>query len=179
MADVFNVAEFFIQTANQNEDDQITNLKLNKLLYFVQGTFLSRTGRPLFDNPIEAWTLGPVVRDIYQKYKVCGKAPISSDGESLDPSVFSTEELETLLDVMREFGQYTGYKLVNITHRADSPWSKARAVGKKEIDQSAIHSYFTAHPVPRLSDRIGIPVVSKAPADWYDPAEDAEWEAYL
>ena len=39
MANVFDVANLFIQIANQSEDDSITNLKLNKLLYYAQGTF--------------------------------------------------------------------------------------------------------------------------------------------
>ena len=69
MATVFDVADFFIDIANMSEDDQMTNLKLNKLLYYAQGVFLARTGKPLFDDDIEAWDLGPVVSCIYQKYK--------------------------------------------------------------------------------------------------------------
>ena len=48
MATVFDVADFFIDIANMSEDDQMTNLKLNKLLYYAQGVFLARTGKPLF-----------------------------------------------------------------------------------------------------------------------------------
>ena len=84
MADVFDVAEFFIQVANQSEDDQMTNLKLNKLLYYAQGAYLARTGKPLFENRIEAWDLGPVVPEVYHKYKVCGKNPIASEGDSVN-----------------------------------------------------------------------------------------------
>ena len=67
MANVFDVADFFVQLANQSEDDQITNLKLNKLLYYAQGAFLARTGHPLFHNTMEAWPLGPVIPDVYHK----------------------------------------------------------------------------------------------------------------
>ena len=41
--------------------DDLTNMKLNKLLYFAQGYYLKKYGRPLFDNAIEAWEHGPVV----------------------------------------------------------------------------------------------------------------------
>ena len=115
MANVFDVANLFIQIANQSEDDSITNLKLNKLLYYAQGTFLARTGKPLFSNQIEAWTFGPVVPEIYQKYKVCSNTPIPTCDE-IDPSVFSEDEFDTLLDVIREYGKYTGGTLVNMTH---------------------------------------------------------------
>lgn len=179
MANVFRVAEFFIQLANQSEDDQMTNLKLNKLLYYAQGVFLARTGKPLFNDNLEAWRLGPVVPEVYRRYSVCGKNPISATEESIDRSQFSDEEFETLLDVMREFGQYTGAALVSMTHKAGTPWSEAAANGRTVLKQSDIRDYFLKHPVPRFGDRINAPRVEALPAGWYDPEEDAEWEAYL
>lgn len=176
MTNVFDVANFFIQIANQSEDDQMTNLKLNKLLYYAQGTFLSRTGKPLFNSEVEAWDFGPVIPEIYRKYKVCGKNPIPLDDE-LEKNSFTEEELDTLLDVMREFGQYTGSALVTMTHKPDTPWSKAIAAGKKVISEKDISEYFLSHPVPRFIDNLKVPKVSALPSDWYNPEEDAEWEA--
>ena len=49
--------------------DDLTNMKLNKLLYFAQGYYLKKYGRPLFDNAIEAWEHGPVVPEVYSAYK--------------------------------------------------------------------------------------------------------------
>lgn len=179
MACVFDVASFFIQVANQNEDDQITNLKLNKLLYYAQGAYIARSGKPLFDACIEAWPLGPVVPEIYQKYKVCGKSPICFIPEDFNISCFSSDELDALLDVEREYGQYTGAKLVSLTHAANSPWSTAVNSGKTIIDIASIRSYFLSNPVPTLMSQTTLPVVEKLPADWYFPEEDAEWEAYM
>lgn len=179
MANVFDVADFFIQIANLSEDDQMTNLKLNKLMYYAQGVFLARTGRPLFNNRIEAWQLGPVVPEIYHKYKVCGKNPIPSSEEDIDRSKFSEEEMETLLDVMREFGKYTGSTLVYLTHNPDTPWSKSILNNCNELNQSEIRNYFIIHPVPHLKDRMTVPKVNALPIEWYDPDEDSEWEAYL
>lgn len=178
MANVFDVADFFVKVANQSEDDQMTNLKVNKLLYYAQGAFLARTGKPLFKNTIEAWTHGPVVADIYHKYKVCGRTPISSDGD-IDRTCFTDEEYEVLLDVMREFGQYTGTALVSLTHQPDTPWSKAVNKGSGVLEPDSIKDYFIKNPVPYLKDKITTPQVSSLPSDWYDPEEDAEWEAYL
>ena len=178
MANVFDVAEFFIRIANQSEDDQMTNMKLNKLLYYAQGAFLARTGTPLFENQIEAWPLGPVVTDIYHKYKVCGKNPISSD-EDVNHAAFTEEEFETLLDVMREYGKYTGSTLVSLSHLPGTPWRNTQEKGEKVLDRDEIAAYFIAHPVPHLKEKITTPQVAALPADWYDPEEDAEWEAYL
>lgn len=179
MANVFDVANFFVYVANQNEDDQMTNLKLNKLLYFAQGAFLSRTGKPLFSSDIEAWNLGPVVPEIYQKYKFCGKMPIQSDDTTFDQSKFSENELEALLDVMREYGQYTGSVLVTLTHQPGTPWSVAADSGTSIISKTDIAEYFKAHPVPRLNEKLRTPKVTNLPSDWYNPEEDAEWEGYL
>lgn len=178
MASVFDAADFFIQLANQSEDDQITNLKLNKLLYYAQGVCLARTGAPLFPNPVEAWTFGPVVPDIYHKYKVCGKRPIEAYAP-FQRERFTEEELAVLLDVMRELGQYTGSTLVAFTHRPDTPWSKAIAKKQAVLELEAMRQYFQAHPVSSLAERIKLPIVEKAPAQWYDPAEDEEWGQYL
>ncbi len=179
MADVFDVADFFVQLLNQSEDDMISNLKLNKLLYYAQGTFLARTGKPLFENRIEAWTYGPVIPEVYRKYKVFGKNPIFSDQNDIDMSVFSADEADVLYDVMREFGQYTGSKLVALTHQPGTPWSDANTRGELVISQSAIRDYFLKHPVPSIDDRLNTPIVDALPAEWYDPDEDDEWKSYL
>ncbi len=178
MANTFEVADFFVRLANQSADDYITNLKLNKLMYYAQGAFLARTGEPLFPDHVQAWQFGPVVPAIYHKYKVCGANPIVSD-EASEHTRFPEDELEVLLDVMREFGQYTGSKLVSLTHAAGTPWSNAREKGTDVLEASEMKQYFTDHPVPRFADKITVPQVEALPADWYDPEEDTEWEAYL
>lgn len=59
-----------IQVANafilrHGSDIDITNLVLNKLVYFAQVESLRETGKPLFEDKIEAWSYGPVERDVY------------------------------------------------------------------------------------------------------------------
>lgn len=180
MANVYDVANFFIDACNNSTDDQMTNLKLNKLMYYAQGCHLARTGKPLFDDKIEAWKYGPVAPTVYRRYSVCGKEPIPSTDETYSSNVFSSEELDTLTDVMREFGQYTGSALVSMTHKAGTPWSDACAASQIEISQDSMKRYFEEHPVPRANTLFErIPAVDKLPSDWYDPEEDAEWEAYL
>lgn len=180
MANVYDVANFFIDICNNSADDQITNMKLNKLLYYAQGCHLARHAQPLFCDTIEAWPYGPVTPAIYHKYKVCGKAPISKADDEYKSSVFTPEELETLTDVMREYGKYTGSALVSLTHKSGTPWSDAHAAACTEITQASMQEYFTSHPVPRSGELfVRLPHVDKLPSDWYDPAEDSEWEAYL
>lgn len=176
MASVFDVANFFIDTVNKTYDDFITNLKLNKLLYYAQGAFLARTERVLFVEHIEAWRLGPVVPEVYRKYSVCGGNPITHVDRDYTSDVFSPDELEVLTDVMREVGQYTGGTLVSMTHKPNTPWSQT-ARGNR-ISAGLIKDFFKEHPIPRFNMN-NIETVSVLPKDWYDPEEDAEWEEYL
>jgi uncharacterized phage-associated protein len=112
MVDVFDIANFFIQASARQEENDMTNLKLNKLLYYAQGVFLARAGRPLFADDIEAWSFGPVVPAVYQRYKICGKNPIAAD-EASGVDVWgrfqkmSKEEKSVFFDVMREYSVFT------------------------------------------------------------------------
>ena len=70
-----NVAKYLIYLASQEfvgdnkEREGITNLKLQKVLYFVQAYYLAKLNRPLFPDNIEAWEYGPVIPSVYRKYK--------------------------------------------------------------------------------------------------------------
>lgn len=67
----------------QNKGTGITNLKLQKVLYYIQLESLATLGTPAFKDDIEAWKLGPVVRDIYNHFRKYIADPISEDDWSL------------------------------------------------------------------------------------------------
>jgi uncharacterized phage-associated protein len=184
VVDVFDMANFFIQASVRQEENDMTNLKLNKLLYYVQGVFLARTGRPLFADDIEAWSFGPVVPVVYQRYKICGKNPIATDDASgVDVwetfQKLSKEEKDVFFDVMREYAVFTAACLVNKTHAQGTPWSNTPR--NAIISQDEMLRYFReCERVPTFSEIAErIPTADKFPSDWYDPDEDAVWEAYL
>ncbi|MGP1508480.1 MAG: Panacea domain-containing protein [Sphaerochaeta sp.] len=180
MADVFDCANFFIEIAIHNEDFDMTNMKLNKLLYFAQGTHLSRTGKRLFNNTVQAWTHGPVIPRIYFKYNSYESSPISKVDDNYSFNLFLSEERTTLLDVMRELGKYTASTLRNITHMPGSPWSIAFSEKeKRQIPVDVLRKYFTEHPVKKFRLSGKIPITRALPKDWYDPMEDSVWESYL
>ncbi len=66
-----DIAEYFIYLSNKS-DRHITNLKLQKLVYYAQAWHLVFFNRKLYDAPIEAWIHGPAVRSLYKKYKRSG-----------------------------------------------------------------------------------------------------------
>lgn len=178
MFKVQDIANFFIYlSTNQVDECFITNLKLNKLLYYAQGCYLARTGKPLFSDAIEAWQYGPVVPDIYKKYRVCGRNPIQSVDDDFNPGIFAGEELEALMDVYREFGKYSGSALVSLTHQKNTPWEKANRNSQTIISNEDIEQFFTENAVSRFS--YDLPQITECPSDWYSADEDSIWEAYL
>lgn len=120
MPNAIDVAKFFLAQANEDAGDLVSNLKLQKLVYYAQGFHLAVYGAPLFDEKIEAWTHGPVVPDVYHHYKHhgSGSIPVPTD---FDQSVFSFEQLTLLNEVQQIYGQYSAWRLREMTHD-EAPW---------------------------------------------------------
>jgi uncharacterized phage-associated protein len=125
MATSFDVAKYFLAMTDPEVGDLISNLKLQKLVYYAQGFSLAINGEPLFDGTIEAWDHGPVVRDLYHEYKKFGPDPIPPE-ENLEEvkQRFTSDQLELLEDVFYVYGQFSAWKLRNMTHE-EPPWENA------------------------------------------------------
>lgn len=119
---VLNIANKIIAGMDANQGEIISNLKLQKLLYYMQGFFIAVFDRRLFDNEIEAWQYGPVVREMYDHFKEFGSGAITLRGD-VEISDLNEEESQLFEDVMEEFGQYSAIKLMNMTHN-EWPWKK-------------------------------------------------------
>ena len=88
---VIDVANFFITVGSYNEGSEMTNARINKLLYFAQGRHLATYGKPLFDEKIEAWKFGPIIEEIYHSFKSYGNNIITkTKGE------FDIEEMDEI-----------------------------------------------------------------------------------
>ena len=135
-----DVAKYVIKHEHDN-NREVSNLRLQKLLYFVQAKVLVKTGSPCFDDDIEAWDYGPVVPVVYHKYKIFGSLDIRLL-ESVPPLGNPTEEYAAaMLDTCKD---YPTYQLVDITH-SQSPWKKAyRRNMKTVIPQESIRRYFAS-----------------------------------
>jgi uncharacterized phage-associated protein len=110
----------------------ITNLALQKLLYFAHGHFLIRTRKPLVQGYFEAWTYGPVHPAVYRCFKSEGKRPIQMRAAGQNPLTGEARQLSSpedpevqkvLLHVIRSYGGLTAGQLVDITHAPKGPWA--------------------------------------------------------
>jgi uncharacterized phage-associated protein len=134
-----DVAKYFLASANQSEDAEVSNLKLQKLIYYAQAFHLAMFEKPFFNEEFEAWTHGPVCPEIYHQYKEFGSSPIKFDS-AVDLSLFSQEQLELLEEVNEVFGQFSALKLRNMTHE-EAPWQEQEAVAGV-IEKSAMQEFY-------------------------------------
>lgn len=113
------VAEYIIEYASET-GSPVSNLKLQKLLYFVQAEFLVNTGKPCFREDIEAWSFGPVVDSVYRKYKRYGGLSIFyTDGATIVN--IRKEDKERINEIVDQLREYSAAKLTDITLH-QTPW---------------------------------------------------------
>ncbi|MEW6351605.1 MAG: type II toxin-antitoxin system antitoxin SocA domain-containing protein, partial [Thermodesulfobacteriota bacterium] len=115
------VADYILCFAHEC-GDLITNLKLQKLLYYAQAWYLALYDEPLFPDPLEAWVHGPVQPGQYHRFKEHKWNPISEEPEC---SAFSAQVKSHLDDIMDVYGDLTAHHLERLVHQED-PWIKAR-----------------------------------------------------
>ncbi len=134
-----DIAKYFLALVDEEAGDSISNLKLQKLVYYAQGYHLAKYDRPLFYESIEAWAHGPVVPELYRSFKEHGAQPIPMQYPDL--TRFTEQEKELLNDVWEMFGQFSATKLRNMTHQ-ELPW-KETSQGEI-IDRDDMKQYFKA-----------------------------------
>ncbi len=150
MANIFDISDIIIDYF-QGEENDLTNLKLNKLLYFANGIYLARTGTPLFENVFHAWCHGPVVCEVYGKYKVFHRDPIVIT-ENKDHKKLKDDESEAIIDALNDYGACSAWYLSRLTHKKGSPWYETSH--KEVIDKNKIKAYFEKIKKPTLKERI-------------------------
>ncbi len=104
--------------ANSGEGELMSNMKLQKMLYYQQGFHIAYFNTPLFDEDIEAWMYGPVVPCVYYHFKENGSRGLEPFAEEIELS----DVEETLFnEVCEVYGEYSASGLINMTHK-ESPW---------------------------------------------------------
>lgn len=144
MASAIDVAAYVLEQV-----DNVTTMKLQKLVYYSQARHLVLYGSPLFSNRIEAWANGPVSPDLFRvhsgKYMV-GRGGMGTSGSS---SALLGPQQEIVDRVVSLLGSYSGEQLREMTHSED-PWANARrgyAPGERcdvEISPDAMLRYYSS-----------------------------------
>lgn len=119
----FDLARYILKKCI-DEDHPISNLQLQKILYYIQECFLKEKGRKAFSEPIEAWQFGPVVPEVYDEYRIYGGRTIVwiPDDSSI---VWKDDKDKALIDnIVEEKRKLDPWEMVQETHKEGGAWAK-------------------------------------------------------
>jgi len=140
MPNSLDVAECILR-----EKGPMPAMKLQKLVYYCQAWSLVWDGKPMFDEPIEAWVNGPVVRALYEAHR--GQFTVRSVGGRLNR--LDNDARTTVTAVLAFYGDRDAQWLSDLTH-AEEPWKRARqglpedAPSGREITVDSMAEYYSS-----------------------------------
>lgn len=161
------IADYVIEYCNDN-GIEINNLKLQKIMYYLQAKFLVDLNEPLFDENLQKWKYGPVVPSVYHEYKDNGASNITKDSiatifrnpignerpnafgmfvsEVYSKELILEEDRNNIDSVIKSLGSFTGFELVDKTHN-HKIWYKDKDMIEQgiqgiEYSRSEIENYF-------------------------------------
>ena len=123
----------------------ITNLKLQKILYYIQGYTLKKCNEIAFPEAVYRWPYGPVVPESYFEYNVHRSRPLPEpDSENMNTVIKTLKTDHAMLSVINSVIEksypYTAAQLVELTHQ-ELPW---KSTGESEIIKiPLISTYFS------------------------------------
>ncbi len=123
-----DVAKYVLKKCTDDKSP-LSNLQLQKILYFLQRDFLKTTRQPLFHDEIEAWQFGPVVPNVYYDYCSYGANSISKS-ESSYMKLIRNEDKKIADPIIEDKQNKYPWDLVEETHQPDGAWAYIYANGE-------------------------------------------------
>lgn len=129
--DVRAVANFVLDVADSRQVD-VSNMALNKIVYFIHCDNLTERKEPLVGAKIEAWEHGPVFREVYHAFKRWSDAPIKGRATKVDPAsgevekahiVLASADAAYLTALVSRYLDFSAAQLRAISHRPGGPWA--------------------------------------------------------
>ena len=147
----YYIANSIIERA-QRKEVGLSNLSLQKLMYFLHGYYLVLANKPLSKEPFQPWDYGPVIPTIYHYYKRYGRGQILEYCKEFDPKEkdfvaykigTSDESFVDALDrVWKRYGEKDPFDLVHLSHEYGGAWYKARIENSLTIKDEDIKEEF-------------------------------------
>lgn len=171
MLRVYDVADYMLYRAAQS-DEPITHMKLQKLCYYAQAYHLALLQTPLFREPLHAWDYGPVVRELWDRYRYRREALPAPEG--FNPELIPAEQREVMDAVFERYRGIHALELSRQTHQEDpwrEAWANARAGQGDNLSPETMSIYFesrlweleTTEAPPPLSREQVIEMLSSNP----------------
>jgi uncharacterized phage-associated protein len=168
-----DIAQYYLSlAADESEPELMTNLRIQKLLYYAQGFSLAFRNRQLFAEVIQAWRLGPVVPEVYQEFAHLKDGPITP--AEMRAHRLSDEDQEFISSVWQEYRKHSAIALARMTHN-EPPWREARrglpddASSSRPMTDESLKRYFDAMCNYEMCKRSGVSI-----AEIREAEEDAK-----
>lgn len=102
----------------------VSNLQLQKVLYFTNMFYISKNDTNLIDEPFEAWQFGPVIREIYDEYSINGSNRIYLEEDDLFYNEIHSKLDDETKDIITTLCRANVWKLVDYSHYKGGAWDK-------------------------------------------------------
>ncbi|WP_424526378.1 Panacea domain-containing protein [Spiroplasma endosymbiont of Glossina fuscipes fuscipes] len=132
---------------NEEEIVRLSNLEIQKLLYFINGNYYAKFGKKLISDKFEAWKYGPVIPHIYHwlRENKNNKIYIDINDNEIIKIInkfskhFNEEEIKFIKKIFNFYSKFSVYQLVNLSH--EGPWQLTNE--NEEIKDELIKEYFS------------------------------------
>lgn len=148
-----NIVADLILDFCQEHGDLVTNLRLQRLLYFAQGWYLGLHGKKLYPEPLQAWASGPIQPDVYARFASFGALPISNASFKWRVPENVRSHIRELMEV---YGSFSSFDLQRIACD-EEPWREARKGLAHDAPSSNIIDTATLRRVYRGKAKQGKP----------------------
>lgn len=154
------------------ENRFLTTMEVIKLVYIDHGWNLAFTGNSMIRENVEAWRHGPVIRDLWDEFKVFGSGPILqyADGRPAYAKLLLTKPWENASYAIREdivgtekvilesvwnaYKEYSAFQLSALTHQPRTPWSISYVDGQNVvIDNDLIKDHYNLLKAERTTQQ--------------------------
>lgn len=159
-----DIARYVINYTIEN-NNAISNIMLQKIMYYIQANFLVNKNKPCFDEEIINWEYGPVIQEVYDEFKRFGRCKIQDKQEEYEKIVFDDKKMELEIKIEKYddaiisekdkegidniIDSYTipkyldhPFELVEKTHR-EEPWKNSNR--NEIISVDSIKNYYEKH----------------------------------
>ena len=138
------VADRIIQFSMEDETP-VTPMQVQKLVYFCHAWKLGLGHGPLFQDAVESWQYGPVIRSVYHALKHYAGDRITERLPEESAS-FSVTEDKIIRVIWQRYGHLDGSRLSRMTHATGSPWDQTYKADKRSqiIHNHVIRDYYAA-----------------------------------
>ncbi|EPB2574095.1 Panacea domain-containing protein [Campylobacter jejuni] len=128
MVSALDLAKYILKRSNK----ELSNLELQKTLYFTELDYIKKFNEHLIEDEFEAWRYGPVSREVYCEYRNYGANSIDKPEQENLSSILDKDELDVIDNAIKECNKETYWNLVEKSHKKGGAWEKSFKEGSKE-----------------------------------------------